>query len=268
MRLADLLSGSVPADLLGRFTGRYEVIGSVAIVTIPPGLEEYKTLVAKKIIAARRNVYTVLARVHKAGSDDRIPLYEVLAGGTTVTRYREFGYQYRFDVAKVFFSSRMAGERMRVAEQVEPGEQVLVPFCGAGPFVIPAAARGAQVVAVEKNPDAFGWLRENIAANHVQKNVTAIPGDAWDTGLLHGTRFDRIIIPTPYGMDAIFDVLAPFAGKEGMIHFYTFRPKNEIPAVARAFAEKGFGTTYCNACGNVAPGISRWVFDLVPASRG
>ncbi len=263
MRLKDLLRGTVPDDALGRFSGHFDVIGDIAIVTLPPELEEYKTTIAETILAGRKNVYTVLNKVNKVQSDARTASYEVLIGDTTITRYREFGFQYRFDVTKVFFNIHIAYERMRVTDQVEPGEDVLVPFCGVGPFAIPAAARGARVVAIEQNPEAYAWLRENIALNRVRHRIMAINGDARDTGLLPDMHFDRIIIPTPYGMDSILDLLSPFAGSDGMIHFYTFGPKNGVPALIEDYAKKGFDLTYYNSCGHVAPGISRWVFDLV-----
>jgi tRNA (guanine37-N1)-methyltransferase len=263
MRLKDRLKGIVPDDLLGRFSGHFDVIGDIAIVTLPPEIEEYKTTIAETILASRVNIYTVLNKVHKVQSDARTASYEILTGDTTITRYREFGFQYRFDVTKVFFNVHMAYERMRVTNQVEPGEDVLVPFCGVGPFAIPAAARGARVVAIEQNPEAYAWLLENIALNGVRHRITAINGDARDTGLLPDTYYDRIIMPAPYGMDSILDVLSPFAGTDGMIHFYTFRARNEIPALVEEYANKGFDLTYYNSCGNVAPGIRRWVFDLV-----
>ncbi|HEX3001126.1 MAG TPA: RsmD family RNA methyltransferase, partial [Methanoregula sp.] len=215
----------------------------------------------------RRNIYTVLNKVQKVASDSRTASYEILAGDTTVTRYREFGFQYRFDVAQVFFNSHMAYERMRVTEQVEPGENVLVPFCGVGPYAIPAAARGAYVMAIEQNPEAYAWFRENIVLNHVKERITPLNGDARDTSILRGKRFDRIIIPTPYGMDDSLDIFPPFAARDGMIHFYTFKAKNEISGLLERFHEKGFGLTYQNDCGNVAPGIKRWVFDLVAGLR-
>jgi len=263
MRLKDLLRGRVPDDALGRFSGRFDVVGDIAIVALPPELEEYKKVVAACILAGRRNVYTVLNKVQKVTSDSRTASYEILAGDTTVTRYREFGFQYRFDVTKVFFTSRMAYERKRVTDQVEPGETVLVPFCGVGPFAIPAAARGGTVTAIEQNPEAYSWLRENIVLNHVAGSVTAIRGDATDTSLLGGGRFDRIIIPTPYGMKDSLDIFSPFAGRDGMIHYYTFGARNEVPALVGELERKGFDLTFRNECGNVAPGIKRWVFDLV-----
>jgi len=266
MRLKDLLRGSIPDDALDRFSGHFDVIGDIAIVSIPRGLEDYKKIIAETILESRKNIYTVLNKVQKVSSDARTASYEVLIGETTVTRYREFGFQYRFDVTKVFFNIHLAYERMRVTNQVEPGEHVLVPFCGVGPFAIPAAARGAQIIAIEQNSDAFAYLRENIALNHVRKNITAINGDARDTRLLPEARFDRMIIPTPYGMDDVLDILAPFTATDGMIHFYTFRARNEIPSLVEELAGKGYDLTYRNSCGNVAPGISRWVFDLIKKS--
>ena len=263
MRLKDLLRDKVPGDVLSRVSGRFDVIGDIAVVSLPPELGAYKSVIAETILAARKNVYTVLNKVQKVASESRTASYEVLAGDTTITRYREFGFQYRFDVTKVFFNSRLAYERRRVTEQVEPGETVLVPFCGVGPFVIPAAARGGRVTAIEQNPEAYGWLRENIVLNHVTGSVTAMCGNARDTSPLQGKRFDRIIIPTPYGMKDSLDIFAPFAAHDGMIHFYTFAPKNEIPGLVESLEKEGFGLTYQNDCGNVAPGIRRWVFDLV-----
>jgi tRNA (guanine37-N1)-methyltransferase len=266
MRLKDLLAGSLPADALEKIPGRFDVIGDIAIVSIPPELAEYRKTIAEAVLAERKNIYTVLNKVQKVRSDSRTASYEILAGDTTITRYREFGFQYRFDVTKVFFNSHMAYERMRVTEQVEPGEQVLVPFCGVGPYAIPAAARDAQVTAIEQNPEAYAWLRENILLNHVKDRIVSVNSDARDTSILQGKRFDRIIIPTPYGMDDSLDLFSPFAAREGMIHFYTFKAKNEVPGLLEQLSEKGFGLTYQNECGNVAPGIKRWVFDLVKGS--
>jgi len=118
------------------------------------------------------------------------------------------------------------------------------------------------VYAVEKNPDAFLLLKENIALNHVTKNCTILEGDAFDTTHLPHRRFDRIIIPTPYGMDHALDAFLPHVAEGGMIHFYTFKTHEEISHLITAFERKGLAVTFSSPCGNVAPGVSRWVFDL------
>jgi tRNA (guanine37-N1)-methyltransferase len=128
--------------------------------------------------------------------------------------------------------------------------------------VIPAAARGARIIAVEKNPEAYRWLTRNVQLNGVQDRVTSLLGDAFDTSLLPVYPFDRAIIPTPYGMDSIFDVLASRVKSGGIIHFTTFKNRNQADVLAGEFTLKGFEVVVQRRCGNVAPGVSRWVFDL------
>jgi tRNA (guanine37-N1)-methyltransferase len=267
MGLKEQLRGIIPDQALDQISDHFEVIGDIAVISVPHELSDYSRQIARVIISHRRNIYTVLNKVAKVNGDTRTASYEILAGDTTVTLHHEFGFAYRLDVSRVFFNTRLAYERMRVIDQVEEGERVFVPFCGVGPFAIPAAAKGAEVVAVEQNPDAYYWLEENISVNKVRKQITAIIGDAADTSLLPHRQFDRVIIPTPYGMDRILDILSPLAVRGGMIHFYTFKTRNEIPALIEEYAEKGFDITYYNTCGNVAPGVSRWVFDLVYSPR-
>ena len=66
----------------------------------------------------------------------------------------------------------------RIASKVRPGEIVLVPFCGVGPFAVPLAAKGAAVFALETNPEACRWLAENARLNRVEESVVIIKGDA------------------------------------------------------------------------------------------
>jgi tRNA (guanine37-N1)-methyltransferase len=145
---------------------------------------------------------------------------------------------------------------------VEPGERVYVPFAGVGPYAIPAAARGAVVYAVEKNPDAFRWLEENVARNHAGKNCHIRQGDALDTPQAPRATFDRLIIPAPYGMDCALGTLLPLLSEGGMAHVYTFKTKEQVPGLLAAYEADGLDVTYYSSCGNVAPGVSRWVFDL------
>ena len=140
MKLKTLLAGTIPEEALGRLSNHFEVIGDIAILTLPPELGLYKKVVAAAILANRRNIYTVLSKTRMVNGDTRTATYEILAGDTTVALHQEFGFQYRLDVTKTFFNTHLAYERIRVADQVEPGEEVFLPFCGVGPFAIPAAA--------------------------------------------------------------------------------------------------------------------------------
>jgi tRNA (guanine37-N1)-methyltransferase len=265
MRLRERLKGIIPEDDLARLSNRFHVVGDIAIVSVPPEIETYKMEIAKNIVSGHRNIRTVLNKISKLEGDRRVAGFEILAGNETVTVHREFGFCYRLDLRKVFFNSHLGHERRRVALRVTPGERVLVPFCGVGPFVVPAAATGARVVALESNSEACKWLVENASLNRVEDNIDLIKCDALDVADLLNLRhlkFDRAIIPTPYGMDQVLDILSPLVKKGGAIHFYTFKKKYQIDGLISKYENAGLEVEFYRSCGNVAPGVCRWVFDL------
>jgi tRNA (guanine37-N1)-methyltransferase len=98
--------------------------------------------------------------------------------------------------------------------------------------------------------------------NGIEDRVIRICGDAFDPCLLPAGVFDRAIIPTPYGMDSIFDLVAAKVRPGGMIHFYTFCNQHQADNRSEEFIRKGFDRILQRRCGNVAPGVSRWVYDL------
>ena len=262
MKLNGQLDRIIPADALRYLSGHFDVIGDVAIISIPPELDAYRQAIVYAIQSGRRNIVTVLCRVTGSTGPARTAGYEILSGGRTVTIHREFGFAYQLDVMKVFFNPRLAGERRRVTEQVQPGESVLIPFCGVGPFVIPAAARGATVTALEQNPEACRWLVENVRSNGVHDRVTIIRGDAFERSAYPDRLFDRAIVPTPYGRDGILELIAPMVRPGGMIHFYTFRNRRQSAQLEQEFTRKGLAVVLRHRCGNVAPSVSRWVFEM------
>jgi tRNA (guanine37-N1)-methyltransferase len=262
MNVKDQIRDTVPDGALRCFSGNFTVIGDIAIISLAPEMRVYAPLIAQAIISRRHNIRTVMNKTTRVRGCDRTAHLEIIAGTDTVTTHHEYGFAYRLDVQAVFYNPRLAGERKRVTDQVHYGERVLVPFCGVGPFVVPAAARGAEVIVVEQNPDACRWLEENVALNGVSDRVTTLHGDAFDPSLIPADSYDRAIIPTPYGRDTIFDHIAPQVRRGGMIHFYTFKNREQVPDLAGTFECSGFEVMVVRKCGNVAPAVSRWVFDL------
>jgi tRNA (guanine37-N1)-methyltransferase len=49
----------------------------------------------------------------------------------------------------------------------------------------------------------------------------------------------------------------------GWLHFYTFEKRDQIEALRRGYENMGLKVMQYRRCGNVAPGVSRWVFDMV-----
>jgi len=262
MGLKDQLKGIIPDSALCHLSDHFDMIGNIAVLSLSPHLTGYEGIIAQAVITRRRTVKTVLNKISRLDGCNRTGCYKILAGKETVTVHHEYGSAYELEVGTVFFNPRLASERKRVTDQIQSGERVLIPFCGVGPFVIPAAARGACIIAIEKNPEAYRWLIRNIQVNGVEDRVTPLLGDAFDMSRIPVSPFDRAIIPTPYGMDTILDVLVSRVKPGGMIHFYTFKNRNQADALVREFTKKGFEVVVRRRCGNVAPGVSRWVFDL------
>ncbi|MDO9035752.1 MAG: hypothetical protein Q7U51_11170, partial [Methanoregula sp.] len=121
MGLKEQLRGIIPDQVLCLISDHFEVIGDIAVLSIPQELSDYKQIIAQEIISHRKNIYTVLNKVSKVSGEERTAGYEILAGDTTVTLHHEFGFSYRLDVSRVFFNTRLSYERMRVADQAECG---------------------------------------------------------------------------------------------------------------------------------------------------
>jgi tRNA (guanine37-N1)-methyltransferase len=274
----------------------------VAVISIPPELAAYKETIASKLFSMRGNTRAVLNKVSKLEGEHRVADFELLLGESTETLHRENEYTYKLDVKKVFFNPRLYSERGRIASKIESGERIIVPFAGVGPFVLPAAGKGAKVLAIEINPEACDCLRENLQINRLEGQVTVIQGDFEkifrildplenSEGPLNtafsgrfgcpnsdkgnnlelqvqdfqglNCEFDRAIVPTPYGMDHFLEKISKLVKKDGYIHFYTFKAESQIPKLIEDYEKMGLEVKFYRRAGNVAPGISRWVFDLI-----
>ncbi|WP_342303798.1 class I SAM-dependent methyltransferase family protein [Methanolobus sp. ZRKC5] len=261
MSLKDELKGIIPEKELEQLPNRFDIIGDIAIVSVPESMEKYNNVIAQTIMGRMQNIKTVLNKVSKLEGKRRVADFKIIAGHSTETIHKEFGFAYMIDLKKSFFNGRLSFERKRVTSMVKPGEDVLVPFCGVGPFAIPAAA-AAKVVAVEMNGEACKSFVRNCKLNKVEENIHIINADATRLPNMIKKRFDRAIIPTPYGMDLFLESISSLVKAGGYIHFYTFKPKEQIAELIGKYEKMGFVVEFHRRCGNVAPGISRWVFDL------
>lgn len=262
------MRGIIEEPLLNLVPKSFDYVGDVAVISIPPELAAYRGAIATKLFSMRGNTRAVLDKVSKLEEEHRVADFELLLGESTEIIHKENGYTYKLDLKKVFFNPRLYSERGRVAAKITHGECILIPFAGVGPFVFPAAGKGAKVCAIEINPDACACLQENIRINKLERQVTVIQGDFEDIAeakdlQLPESGFDRAIVPTPYGMDHFLGGVSKFVRKGGYIHFYTFKAESQIPGLIEEYEKMGLEVEFYRRSGNVAPGISRWVFDLI-----
>ncbi|UPV73251.1 class I SAM-dependent methyltransferase family protein [Halorussus limi] len=229
-----------PADLLG-FEPTYERLGDIVIVDEddPATARE----IADAVMASDVPAKTVVNRASKVKGELRVRDWEVLVGDGTETVHREYGCEYLLDVAEVYFSPRLATERHRVAEQVSADERAFDMFAGVGPFVVPFAKRGAEVVGVDLNERAVEYLRENARRNDVADRVTAIQGDVRDVvsgssrpqgsdGIReiapdYADWADRVVMNLPHSADEFLDSAVELAGDDCVIHYYDIQHEDD-----------------------------------------
>ena len=185
----------VPEDLLG-FSPVYEVIGDIALLEDPDLDTQKASRIADALLRAHPNVKTVLKPLTPVIGEFRVREFEVIAGEPrTETIHREYGCRYQVDLSRAYFTPRLSTERSRVLSWVKKGDIVVDMFSGVGPYSILIAKnkKPSKVLAIDKNPEAVRYLRENIILNSV-KNIEAIEGDAREEAKRFAGTADHVIM--------------------------------------------------------------------------
>ena len=210
----------MPDDLRRYLPSSYDMLGSIAIVKISDEVLPFAHEIGEAIIATQKAIKTVCLDVGVV-DEFRTRGVKVVAGEKVMeTVHKEYGLTFRMDVAKVFFSPRLATEREIVARQVVPGEVIIDMFAGVGPFsILIAKTRSPKVVyAIDSNPDAIAYMQQNIELNDVSC-VEPLQGDAREK-VRSLEQADRIIMNLPH---SAFDFLADAVRvlkPGGIVHFY------------------------------------------------
>jgi len=227
LKLVNLLGDKLSPHLLASVPQAIDFVGDIAVVEIPPELEDNKAIVGKAILATHKRLSTVLTKSSAVGGEYRVREFETIAGvDKTKTVHKEYGCVFHVDLAKAYFSPRLSYEHNRVASLVKEDETVLDMFAGVGPFSILIAKKhkNVHVYAVDKNPEAVQLLKKNIVANRVEAKITPILGEAEQivAERLKGSS-DRVIMNLPEKAIEYVDAACEATKLEGgIIHYYEF----------------------------------------------
>ena len=232
---------TTPADLLG-YEPSLERLGDIVIVDEDD--DERAREIADAVTASDLPCETVLNRASPIEGELRVRRWDVLAGSGTETVHREYGHEFALDVAEVYFSPRLATERHRVIEQVEPGESAIDMFAGVGPYAVPMAARGAEVVACDLNERAVAYLRENAERNGVAERVTAIAGDVREIADEYADTADRLVMNLPHSADEFVDTAVALAADDCVVHYYDIQHEDDPFGPGRRAIEAAAGDAY------------------------
>ncbi|KAF1374852.1 hypothetical protein PFLUV_G00233370 [Perca fluviatilis] len=153
-------------------TSGFSRVGHIAHMNLRDHQLPYKNLIGQVIMDKNPGVTCVVNKTNMIDSTYRNFKMEVLAGEENmVAKVKENGVTYEFDFSRVYWNPRLSTEHQRVVQLVKRGDTVFDVFAGVGPFAIPAARSGANVLANDLNPESHRWLQHNCKLNKVEKKV-------------------------------------------------------------------------------------------------
>jgi tRNA (guanine37-N1)-methyltransferase len=162
----------------------FETIGHIAHLNLRALHLPYKHLIGQVLLDTLPSIETVIHKVGEVHGPYRIYDFEVLAGRpTTAVDMTEFGIQLHFDMAQVYWCSRLSEERQRLLRSEFRKDQIVADaFCGIGAMCLLAAQQlNCTIWANDWNPAAVEYLRENAARNNLNHRMGRVQcGDAYD----------------------------------------------------------------------------------------
>lgn len=212
---------TTPESILG-YQPSFEVVGDIAIVE-----QEEAGKVANALMSTYKTLRSVITPISDVEGEFRTRRFRHVAGEErTVTVHKEHGLRYKVDLEGAYFTPRLGTERLRIAKQVVPGDFVLDMFAGVGPFALLLARRGARVVAIDKNPVAVKYLRENAALNRIDLEI--LEGDAGNLAKNYENIADHVIMNLPHTAHQFLIPAIQAAKNGGVIHYYAMSQDEDL----------------------------------------
>ncbi|XP_034714712.1 tRNA (guanine(37)-N1)-methyltransferase [Etheostoma cragini] len=257
-------------------TSGFSRVGHIAHMNLRDHQLPYKNLIGQVIMDKNPGVTCVVNKTNTIDSTYRNFKMEVMAGEENmVAKVKENGVTYEFDFSLVYWNPRLSTEHQRVVQLVKRGDTVFDVFAGVGPFAIPAARSGANVLANDLNPESHRWLQHNCKLNKVEKKVRTfnLDGRAFIQGpvkqelpvLLKGKASVHVVMNLPALALEFLDAFRGLLHQETScdenlptVHCYGFSKDDqpETDVVERASRSLGFSLKdqcFVHFVRNVAP---------------
>ena len=210
----------IPGDIKVLLPRKWEMLGDVLVLKMDAALDDWREQVAEAY-AKELGAKSVLRDTRGISGELRRPDLELLWGTDTKTVHRENGVRFHLDVSRLMFSSGNIDERIRMATLPGRGETVVDLFAGIGYFTIPMAvhSRARRIISVEKNPEAFAFLKRNMEENRVDGKVKALQGDCRD--MAPRNLADRVVMGYMQNTEEFLKLAVDVLGPEGgTVHYH------------------------------------------------
>jgi len=224
---------AIPEKLKHELPSSYDIIGDIILIKLSEKLQPYKEKIGESLLKTNQNIKTV-ALIEPVKGELRTRNVEIIAGeNRTNTTHKEYGLQFDVDIGRTYFSPRLATERKRVANLVQPGETVVDMFAGVAPFSIMIAkyANPKIIYAVDKNKDAIEYAKANIKKNNVLDKIEVIHADAEKIHIIldqKDVKADRIIMNLPFSAHLFFKYALKIVADTSIIHYYDILREDKI----------------------------------------
>lgn len=266
MKLKDFLAGKIKKENLLKMPGSYNIIGDILIFNaFPRELNKYKKLIGNSVLKLYKNIKVVAIKTKKVSGRLRLQKLKIIVGEhRKQTVHKENGILIKLDVEKCYFSPRTSTERLRVAKQIKPGENVLVAFSGVSPFsiVIAKHSKAASIYAIELSKLAHKYATENIKMNKIH-NIYLYNGDVKKILPRINIRFSSILLPLPKTADKYLKLASKYLKPSGKIYLYKFLHEDKI----KTFKIPGFKIVKRTIAGHHSPRVYMVCLELRLASH-
>jgi tRNA wybutosine-synthesizing protein 2 len=221
----------IPENKKNLLPSGWQILGDIIIISLREEMEVWKKEIGTALLSMYPGCRAVLLDRGIIGQMRR-PVREIIAGNIQEAMHRENGCQFKLDAMKLMYSQGNLFERQRMS-RLGKGEIVIDMFAGIGYFSIPMAvhSKPRKIYAIEINPEAFYYLKENITCNKVEDIVKPLAGDC--TSVTPAGIANRVIMGY---LDAYryleHGIRALLSG--GILHFHEAVPE----AVKRRPAER------------------------------
>ncbi|TYJ48577.1 hypothetical protein E1A91_A01G072300v1 [Gossypium mustelinum] len=170
-QMNEILETMLPEGMI--IPSAFETVGHIAHLNLKDEHLTYKNVIAKVVLDKNKpKIQTVVNKIDVIQNDYRTMQLEVLAGNhSLVTTVVENGLRFRVDLAKVYWNSRLATERLRLLCGFNRNDVICDVFSGVGPIAVSAAKIVKRVYANDLNPFAVEYLERNSVLNKLEKKI-------------------------------------------------------------------------------------------------